>query len=65
MVFKKRYLICHSLYFRAAQDPVRRTVQGVKAGFFFFLKMFSPSYIKSQIAVAQQMTVAELIIGFF
>lgn len=54
-----------SRFNRAAKDPIKRTVQGVKDGFWFILHLFSVSNIKHQIAVAQTKSVPELFIGFF
>lgn len=47
------------------RDPLRRKLQAFKDGIFFFFSMFSPSNIKSRIADLQQMTIPEIIIGFF
>ncbi|XP_075211293.1 ryanodine receptor [Lycorma delicatula] len=50
---------------RNARDPVRRVTQAVKDGIYFFFAMLSPTNIKNKINEMQQMTVPELIIGFF
>ncbi|XP_055693636.1 ryanodine receptor [Lutzomyia longipalpis] len=50
---------------KAAKDPIKRTVQGFKDGFWFILHFFSVSNIKHQIAVAQTKSIPELFVGFF
>lgn len=46
------------------KDPIRRKIQAVKDGIFFFFSMFSPSNIKTKISEMQQMTIPELLLGF-
>ncbi|XP_063236802.1 ryanodine receptor isoform X2 [Bacillus rossius redtenbacheri] len=50
---------------RAAKDPIRRSIQAVKDGVYFFFTMLSPTNIKNKINEMQQMTILELFIGFF
>lgn len=49
----------------AGKDPIRRGIQACKDGVYFFFTMLSPSNIKQRIADLQQMTPAEIFIGFF
>lgn len=51
--------------YRAARDPIRRSVQAIKDGFKFTIFLFSPANIKHQISVAQTKSIPELFIGFF
>lgn len=50
---------------RAARDPIRRSVQGTKNALKYMVHLFSPSNIKHQLGVMQNMSIPELIIGFF
>lgn len=47
------------------KDPIRRGIQAFKDGISCFFAMFSIANIKNKIAEMQQMTIPELIIGFF
>jgi ryanodine receptor 2 len=47
------------------KDPIRRKIQAVKDGIYFFFSMFSPTNIKNMISDIQQMSIPELLIGFF
>ena len=53
------------IYFRAARDPIRRTIQASKDAVYFCFSMLSPSNIKAKIGELQQMTFLEIFIGFF
>nr|AHW99829.1 ryanodine receptor [Sogatella furcifera] len=48
-----------------ARDPIRRTIQAFKDSIYFVLTMLSPSNIKTKINEMQQMSVPELVVGFF
>ncbi|XP_057319083.1 ryanodine receptor isoform X4 [Microplitis mediator] len=47
------------------KDPIRRGIQAFKDGVSSFFAMFSITNIKNKIAEMQQMTIPELVIGFF
>jgi ryanodine receptor 2 len=57
------YIICAS--FRAAKDPIQRSIQATKDTLYFCMAMLSPSNIKAKINELQQMTVPEIFIAFF
>lgn len=57
-------IVLHFIY-RAAQDPIRRSIQGAKNAVAYTVHLFSPSNIKHQLGVMKTMSVPELIIGFF
>lgn len=50
---------------KAARDPIRKTIQGVKDGFKHFAFLLSPANIKHQIGIMQTKSIPELIVGFF
>uniref|UniRef100_A0A182IRU9 Uncharacterized protein n=1 Tax=Anopheles atroparvus TaxID=41427 RepID=A0A182IRU9_ANOAO len=50
---------------RAAQDPIKRTIQAIKDGLSYSMYMISPSNIKHQITVLQTKSFPEIIVGFF
>lgn len=52
-------------FYRAAGDPIRRSVQGAKNAMKYIGHLFTLSNIKHQIGVMQTMSVPELIMGFF
>lgn len=52
-------------FFRAANDPIRRSIQGAKNAFKYTIHLFSPAHIKHQLGVMQTMSIPELVIGFF
>lgn len=58
-------IIAFRWYCRAAKDPIRQSVQGVKNAFNFIVHLFTPSNIKHQLSVMQTMSIPELIVGFF
>lgn len=51
--------------YSAGKDPIRRGYQAVKDGISYGLSMLSPTNIKHKISEMQQMTIPELIMGFF
>ena len=57
------YVIC--TYFRAAKDPIQRSIQATKDVLYFCVTMLSPSHIKAKINELQQMTIPEILIAFF
>jgi ryanodine receptor 2 len=54
-----------STYFRAAKDPIQRSIQATKDVLYFCVTMLSPSHIKAKINELQQMTIPEILIAFF
>lgn len=53
------------MFFRAAKDPMRRSVQSIKNAFSYTIHLFSPANIKHQLSVMKTMSIPDLIIGFF
>lgn len=47
------------------KDPIRRSVQAVKDIIFLIFSILSPSNIKAKIAELHQMTIPEIVVGFF
>ncbi|XP_044016394.1 ryanodine receptor isoform X3 [Aphidius gifuensis] len=47
------------------KDPIRRGIQAFKDGIYYGFSMFSPKNIKNKLFELQQMSIAEIIIGFF
>lgn len=47
------------------KDPIRRGIQAFKDGIYYGFSMFSPKNIKNKLFELQQMSIAEIVIGFF
>lgn len=70
-IFKNKSIIVLSNFFflrkafLCSRNPIRRGWQATKDGIYFMFSMLSPSNIKNKIGEMQQMSVVELILGFF